>query len=182
MICHAQGDPHADPQSGGCCWIAGNICPMRWFVDASGDVYDSDRVLVDTLDQAIRNTFGVNNPNRRDEIVEFLGWTAGTEMFVCTAAGHAAVDHWDEFMSPQMEMVDRPQFDVRWGEEYAVGGSAEAVGDAWEGISRPRDWCVVYGPSEGQCCHREDQATNDARRANVTVTGVSIRSQATGAS
>ena len=141
MICHAQGDPHADPQSGGCCWIAGNICPMRWFVDASGDVYDSDRVLVDTLDQAIRNTFGVNNP-----------------------------------------MVDRPQFDVRWGEEYAVGGSAEAVGDAWEGISRPRDWCVVYGPSEGQCCHREDQATNDARRANVTVTGVSIRSQATGAS
>lgn len=184
-LCHGQGDPRVDTQDGGCCHIAGvGVCPMRWFVDATGDVYDSDRNLVDTLDEAIRTTFGVNNPNTRDDIVEFLGWQTGVEMFICTAAGRSAVDHWVEFMSVQgqtLTMTDRAQFDVRWGEEFDVGGSAEAIGDIWAAAGQPRNWCVTYGPTEGHCCHREDQATNDARRANLSTTAVNVRSQAQGA-
>ena len=187
MICHGQGDPRADWQDGGCCFIAGEICPMRWAVDSAGDVWDSTRTNLGDLDALIRSVYGVNNPNTRDDIIEFLGWQAGTTMFVCTAFGAAAVAHWDEFMASQGQqivMTDRVQADVRWSEEFDVGGSAEAVGDAWEAAGKPRNWCTTYGPTEqtGQCCHREDQATNDARAAGVSVTRVSVSSQAAGAS
>lgn len=188
MICHGQGDQRADPHTSGCCELpgAGNgICPMRWRVDPTGNVYNSSNTLVDTLDQAIRNTFGVNNPNIREDIVEFLGWQPGFTMMLCTAAAQAAVDHWAEFMASQGQaivMTNRAQFDVRWSEEFNAGGSAEAVGDVWVTIARPRNWCVTFGPDLGQCCHRENQATNDTRRGLLSTAAVSVRSQASGAS
>jgi hypothetical protein len=190
MICHGKGDQRADWQDGGCCHIAGvtppsGICQMRWAIDTNGDVYNSNRQNIGQLDDLIKTVYGVNNPNTRQEIANFLGWQTGIQLFVCTAFGQAAVDHWDEFMAPQGQeivMTDRAQADVRWGEEFEVGGSAVAVGDAWAASNKPRNWCVVFGPPEGHCCWREDQTTNDANAAAVTTTRVSVSSQAQGAS
>lgn len=194
MICHSQGDKdhpsNADWQDGGCCHIPGvvppsNICPMRWAIDTNGSVFNSNRQNIGQLDDLIKTVYGVNNPNTRLNIINFLGWQSGLQMYICTAFAQAAVDHWNEFMAvqnQQLVMTNRTQADIRWSEEFNTGGSAVSIGDAWANLGKPRNWCVVYGPPEGHCCFREDQATNDARRSLVTTTRVSVSSQAPGAS
>lgn len=185
MICHGQGDP----DSFGCCEIGGyGICPMRWLIDTTGEVFISNDgetlTSLGALDTAIRNGFGVNNPNIRDDIKDFIGRQdgAGPSMIICTAFGNAARDHWAEFMvevSNVWEISDGPLADQRWSEEFDVGGSAEWVGDQWAAQGRPRDWCVSFGTvPEGTgkaCCFTEDQATNDAGVANLSATSVSVR-------
>lgn len=158
---------------------------MRWRIDAAGDVHLADRSNIGPLDDAIRTVFGVNQPQIRAQVIGFLGWQAGVDMNVCTAFGFAARDHWAEFMAQNggvWEIVDRATADARWSDEFDAGGSAELVGIEWETQGRSRYWCVTFGPTEGHCCHREDQATNDARRADLSATSVSVRSKAQGAS
>jgi len=147
-------------------------------------VWDANRTNLGQLDTVIRTVFGVNNPNIRARIIAYLGWQAGVSIMLCTVAGRAAALYWDEFMSTAgqtITLTNRAQLEVRWGGEYQPGGSAAAIGDAWEAIGRPRNWCISFGSPEGECCHAEDAATNNARRANLTSTSVSVRSQATGA-
>lgn len=183
MLCHGQGDPTLNLP--GCCYLpGGTVCPMRWMVNEAGNVIDSNGVNVGSLDSAIRNTFGVNNPNIREQIKQFIGRLdgVGPRMFVCMAFGYAARDHWAEFMAQTggvWGVSDEVILEQRWSEEYEVGGSATAVGDAWEAAGKPRNWCVTFGPDEGHCCFRETQQVNDTQAAKVTATRVSVSGRST---
>lgn len=178
-ICHGQGDPRTDPFLGGCCIVGraegttlgqatDGICPNRWYIDwttPDGEVFDASRVSLGTVDEVAISYVG-NNPQRRQRVADQLQGTR----YICLAAV-AAID-----VDPSI-LLDRAAFDAAWEatDEYQV------VADHWELISEPRNYCMVYGPTEAQCCFREDQATNDARRGELNITSVTIRSQAQGA-
>jgi hypothetical protein len=185
MICHGQGtDPvaHSDPFDDGCCFIAGQPCQNRWYLDystctppgnradvANATVYEGANrtISVGSVDDLARSFVG-NNPNRRQRIFDQVQGA----LYICKVAALVIEAGWGS--GPP----DRATFEAAW----AAHPDYQPVADAWEAIGKPRDWCALYGPSEGQCCHREDQATNDARRANLTTTAVTVRAAATGAS
>lgn len=180
MICHGQGDQRSDLFDGGCCFVGGSVCQNRWFIDyststppgnrediANATVLDHNRQVLGTVDDVARSFVG-NNPNRRQRVFDQLQGA----LYVCKVAALVVEGNWDG--GPP----DRATFDAAW----AAHPDYQPVADAWEAIGKPRNWCVLYGPSEGQCCHAEDQATNDANRANLTAVAVTVRSAATGAS
>lgn len=175
MICHGQGDQRVDLFDGGCCFIAGQICPQRWYIDYTGAATTRDAHIIDasgtdlgTVDAFVKQIH--NGKPRQDRVVEVIEGA----LYVCGALANAVIA--DGIPTGANWEAD---FDAAWSAEYDVGGSAEAVGDAWEALGKPRNWCVSYGPGEGQCCFGEDQATNDARAANLTTTRVTIASRST---
>lgn len=185
MICHGQGDPKADPFLGGCCFIVDKVCPNRWFIDWAGaigpaeTVYDSDRVVLGLVDDVIKDLVGNSKPRQQRVKAQALNVT-----FLCTAA--LAVIGADPSL-----LTDRPAFDAAWQatDEYSVtthifdpAVGPETVEAHWVRRGHPADWCMLFGPAEGQCCHREDQTTNDARAGVLDAVAVQVRSAATGAS
>lgn len=168
-FCHGSGDPRADPFTGGCCYVNGGICPLRWYLDwtsPEGEVFDAARVSLGTVDDVIRSLAG-NNPNRRARIFEQVQGIT----FLCTAA-LAAIDD-----DPSI-LTDRAAFDAAW--EATV--EYQTIADLWEAGGKPRNWCMTYGPSEGQCCHAETAQEQADREASMSVTAVSLRRGASGAS
>lgn len=165
MLCHGQGDVAHD----GCCYVNGQVCPNRWRIDRSidpdGVVFDAAGVSLGTVDAVARSFVG-NNPQRRATVAEAVQGTR----YICSAAV-LAID-----ADPSI-LNDRTMFEAAWEArpEYQV------VADAWEANGQPRNWCMSFGPAEGQCCYAEDQATNDAKRAALSATAVSIRRRANGA-
>lgn len=171
MLCHGQGDQLPDLFDGGCCFVAGAVCPNRWYiapgpVTADRQVFDSTRTLLGTVDQVARSFVG-GNPNRRARIAEALQGT----LYVCKAAV-LAIDAQPSILN------NRPAFDAAWfaRPEYTP------IADAWESIGRPRDWCMIYGPTEAQCCFSETPAVNAARAGVLSTTHVTLRRSARGAS
>lgn len=168
MLCHGSGDN--DGFFGGCCHISGvGVCPNRWYIDwttVDGEVFDSDQSSLGTVDDVARSYVG-NNPNRRAQVAEAVQGTR----YICSAAV-LAID-----ADPSI-LTDRAAFEAAW----EATAEYQAVADLWEARNKPRNWCMTFGPTEGQCCFREDQATNDTARANLHSTAVTIRSQAQGAS
>jgi len=172
MICHGQGDQRVDTLDGGCCFVAGQVCPNRWFIDWTGVAAVADAIVRDhtgaslgTVDAVARSFVG-GNPNRRQQIYDEVQGT----LFLCAAAIQAiAVD-------PNIRN-NRATFDAAW----AARAEYQPIADAWELIGRPRNWCQLFGPPEGQCCFGEDQATNDTRAAALSVTAVTVRRGAQGA-
>jgi hypothetical protein len=148
------------------------VCPNRWFIDWAGaigpaeTVYDSDRVALGLVDDVIQALVGNSKP-RRDRVKA----QAQNIMFLCTAA-LAVIGN-----DPSL-LNDRPAFDAAWEAtpEY------QTIADIWQAQGKPRNWCMIYGPVEGQCCHREDPATNTARAASLDPVAVTVRAAATGAS
>ena len=175
MICHGQGDPRTDLQDGGCCFIDGNVCPSRWYVDYTGAATTRDAHLIDstgadlgTVDAYVKAVH--NGKPRQDRVVDVIEGRT----FVCGAlADTVAADgiptgaNWEA------------DFEAAWSAAYEAGGVAEVTGDAWAASGKPRNWCVSFGPGEGQCCFREDQATNDARVANISTVSVTVASRST---
>lgn len=168
MICHGNGD--APAFDGGCCIkVGGDVCELRWFIDwttPEGEVFDSTNTSMGTVDDVARAFVG-NNPQRRARVAEAVQGT----VYICQAA-ILVVDG-----DPSL-LNDRAAFDAAW----AARAEYQSIADGWEAIGRPRNWCMIYGPPEGHCCFREDQTTNDTYRAGLSVTAVSLRSQAQGSS
>lgn len=180
-ICHGQGDQaanaaHGDPFDGGCCHLPGDIvCPSRWYIDYTGAATTRDARIIDhtrtdigSVDEYVKQVH--NGKPRQDRVVEMIEgsiYVCGALANSVIAAGIPTGANWEA------------DFDAAWSAEYEAGGSAETVGDAWAAANKPRNWCVIYGPGEGDCCFREDQATNDARAANLTTTRVAIASRST---
>lgn len=165
MLCHGQGDLEADPFDGGCCWVNGQVCPNRWYIE-NGSVFDSNRTLLGTVDDVARSFVGNSKPRRERIVAQVQG-----AVYICSAAVFA-VD-----ADPSI-LTDRAQFDTAW----AARPEYQPVADAWEAGGKPRNWCQVYGPGEGQCCFSEDQATNDAKAGVLDAVAVTVRRGATGAS
>ena len=180
MLCHGQGDLGEDPFNGGCCWIAGTICPVRWFIDYStstpgGDVgtatiLDSTGVSLGTVFDYVDNLMPGGGPNKAARVQRVLDQVQGVS-YVCSAAAVAIGN------DPSL-INDRPAFETAW----EATAEYQAVADQWEAQGKPRNWCQTFGPGEGHCCFGEDQATNDVKRGNMTTTAVTVRSRAQGAS
>lgn len=169
MLCHGQGDGRVDAFDGGCCYVNGLVCPNRWFIDwasPEGEVLDSSRTSLGTVDDVARSFVG-NNPNRRASVADAVQGVS----FVCSAAVFAVAD------DPSL-LNDRAAFEAAW----ELRPEYQPIADVWETIGRPRSWCMSYGPGEGQCCFGEDPATNDAKRAVLSTTAVTIRGSLNGAS
>lgn len=166
MLCHGNGD-NADGFSGGCCWVAGAVCVNRWYIDDSGRVLDAAGVDLGSVDDVARSFVG-NSPQKRQQVAEAVQGVR----YVCRAAVLGLDD------DPN-GLTDRAAFDAAW---LARVEQTPEVGDHWQSIGKGRDWCVTFGPGEGQCCYGEDQVTNDAARSGLSITAVEVRRKATGAS
>lgn len=181
MICHGQGDQDnvsergGDLFDGGCCHFNGQVCPHRWFIDYTGAATTRDARIIDasgtdlgTVDGYVQSVH--NGKPRQDRVVDVIEGS----LYVCSVLANTVIA--DGIPTGANWEAD---FDAAWSAEYEPGGVAADVGDYWEAFGRPRNWCVLYGPSDGGCCFREDQATNDARAANLTATRVQIASRST---
>ena len=165
MICHGQGDQGVgvDLFEGGCCFVAGAVCPLRWFIDYStsspaGDVgtatiLDSNRQSLGTVFDYVENLMPGGGPNKAARVQRVLDQVQGT-IFVCSAAATVIG------LDPKL-INDRVAFE----EAMTAEPSYAPIGDYWVSIGKPFDWCPKYGPSEGQCCYGEDQATRRIARA-----------------
>jgi hypothetical protein len=173
-VCHGQGEPNADPFFGGCCFNpVGVICSQRWYIDYStstppGDVgtatiYNSARVNLGTVDNYIKTI--INGKPRQDIAKEMLQGST----YACGALARDLADNG----VPTGANWQR-DLNARWSATFDPGGRAQAVGDYWVATSRPRNWCVTYGPGDAQCCFLEGAATNAARVAKLSVTRVTI--------
>ncbi len=173
MICHGQGAPEANLFDGGCCKINGQVCPLRWFIDYStssppGDtgtatIVDSTGASLGTVNTYIATI--INGKPRQDRaraMIQGAVYVCGGLTQSLANDGIPSGANWEAELNAQ------------WSAIYDPGGSGEAVGDHWVSIGRPRNWCVVYGPGEGQCCFAEDAATNAARAAVLHVDRVTI--------
>lgn len=180
MLCHGQGDQRDDPFDGGCCYIAGQVCPARWFIDYStsspaGDVgtatiLDANRQSLGTVFAYVNNLMPGGGPNKAARVQRVLDQVRGA-LFVCSAAAYVLG------MDPSL-VNDRPAFEAAWQAHAAY----TPIAAEWVAMGKPANWCMAYGPSEGQCCFAEDQATNDARAATMSTTAVTVRRSAPGAS
>ena len=189
MICHGQGDPRTPAWDGGCCWLPdivdefapARVCPQRWEIDYTGaattrdaTILDSEQNVLGTVDSYVKSIH--NGKPRQDRVVEVIEGRT----FVCGALANAVIA--DGIPTGANWQDD---FNAAWSAAYDPGGIAAEVGDVWAAYGFDRDRCVSYGltPADGanHCCFREDQATNDARAANLSATSVTIASRTLGA-
>lgn len=170
-ICHGQGDQRGDLFESGCCYVNGQICPNRLFVDwtnPAGDIFDSNRNLIGTVagwaDQVISAGWPQFKGGRKQKAIDDVVSQVQGRIIFCGVMVDILVE-------------DPTLFNDRTAINAAMENHPDyvPVADAWEAIGKPRDWCYVYGPTEGQCCFREDEATNAARAANLSGTAVQLR-------
>jgi hypothetical protein len=180
MLCHGQGDQRSDLFDGGCCFINGQVCPIRWFIDYStsspaGDVgtatiYDSNRQSLGTVFNYVNALMPGGGPNKTARVQRVLDQIKGV-LYVCSAAAYVIG------MDPSL-INNRAQFDTAW----AANTSYTPIGDIWVSMNKPFNWCQLFGPPEGQCCFAENQSTNDSRASSLTSSAVTVRRSAIGAS
>lgn len=176
MLCHGQGDPADDLFDGGCCWVNGAVCPNRWFIDwpgaygPAGTIYDSNRQSLGTVTAYVDSLMPGGGPNKAARVQRVVD-QVNNAVYVCRAAAYVIG------MDPSL-INDRVQFEAAW----EATAEYQTVATSWLAIGKPANWCMQYGPTEGQCCFGEDQATNDAKTANLTTTAVTVRRAAPGAS
>lgn len=180
MICHGQGDQRADLFDGGCCYINGQVCPHRWFIDYTGAATTRDARIIDasgadlgSVDQYVKSVH--NGKPRQDRVVEVIEGS----LYVCGVLANTVIA--DGIPTGANWEAD---FDAAWSAEYEPGGAAADVGDYWASQGSPRNICVTClgnarPGARAKCCFAEDQATNDARAANLTATRVAIASRST---
>ncbi len=183
MICHGQGDPE-EGFDGGCCFVDERVCPLRWYISYSGGdnttpvetarLLDHNGTDLGSVDQVARSFVG-NSPPKRQRIFDQLQGA----VYVCSAAALGVDDN-------PNGLTDRAAFEAAWQARIEASDipwrSGTSVAQWWADNNRPRNWCASFGPTEGQCCHGEDLATNTTRRTRLTVTAVAVRAAAPGAS
>jgi hypothetical protein len=180
VLCHGQGDERADPFDGGCCYVNGTICPARWFIDYStsnpaGDVgtatiRDSNRNSLGTVSAYVGSLMPGGGPQKAQRVQRVLDQVQGV-VFVCSAAAYVIG------MDPSL-VNDRAAFETAWQGHAAY----TPIAAQWVAQGKPANWCMTYGPTEGQCCFGETPATNAAKAGKLTTTAVTVRRAAPGAS
>lgn len=155
-FCHGKGNQDTD----GCCWVDGAICANRWKI-VDGRILEGpdlvDRGTVVDFAASVTN----NRQARRRIVDQATGLTYACKVAVDVLATDSAL------------LNDRAGFEAAW----AAHPDYQPVADVWASHGKPRSWCPEYGPAEGQCCYAEDEATNAERRATLTSSAVTIRSQ-----
>lgn len=163
MFCHGQGN--LDSSLDGCCWIDGAICPNRLKI-VNGRVLKgpalTDLGTVTQYVQSLTNNGAARN--RANQMAQAIVYAC--EAAILTIVASASV------------LNDRAAFDAAW----AARPEYQAIGDYWESRGLPRNYCMVYGPAQGQCCFSETPEVNAAKGSALSTTAVTLRRAAQGAS
>ena len=159
--CHGSGDLPDD----GCCYVAGQVCPLRWKLEG-GRVFDHQGTDLGTVTQFV-NGYVTGKP-RRDELVNQLT----NITYVCRAAA-------DVLVNDTKLINNRPAFEQAWN---AHADYVAQVRPHWAqietdlGLSAGSYQCSTWqGTGRDQCCFAEPDATNAAKRQNLAQTAVTIR-------
>jgi hypothetical protein len=153
-FCHGKGG--AD-QVDGCCYVNGEVCPNR-LKQVNGRIFDHVGTDLGTTTEFIASL--TNNGAARNRGAQQVQGI----VFACRAAINAIVAN-------ASVLNDRAAFDVAW----AARPEYQPVADAWEALGLPRNYCQVYGMAQGQCCFSEDEATNEAKAADLSSVAVTVR-------
>lgn len=153
-FCHGNGDLARD----GCCWVNGQICPLR-LKQVDGRIYEGpDMVDVGTMqDVAAEYT---NNPNIQDRVAAL----AQGVTYMCRAAV-------DAIGNDPSVLTDRAAFEAAWA---AHPDYTAQVAPIWRevenraGMAEGAMDCFNWtGGSGGGCCYSEDATTNADKAAGL---------------
>lgn len=161
MICHGNGDPSND----GCCFVRGEICPLRWKV-VGGEIFDADGVNLGTTDAYI-NSIIQSGAARTRAKAQVQGTTYACRAAVEVIAGQASL------------LNNRPAFNAAWdnhADYVALVRPAWAEIEEELGLPAGSYNCSTWqGTGRPQCCFAEDATTNASRASTLSSTAVTIR-------
>lgn len=183
MICHGRGSMPGnnapDLFADGCCIIDDAPCPQRWFIDyttsvPAGDtgtatIRDATGASLGTVTAYVTSLMPGGGPQKAQRVARVVAQVQGI-LYVCSIKARIIG------LDPSL-ITDRAAFEAA----LLADASYQPIADIWESRGQPRDWCSTFGSGEGQCCFAEDQATNDAKRAMLSVDAVEVRRRAPGA-
>lgn len=163
-LCHGSGNLDTD----GCCYVEGQPCPLRWKIQ-DGRILEGpglvDRGTVDTYINSLVN----GNQARNRAKAQVQGVT-----YICKAAVEVIA-------ADASRLNNRAALNAAWDShpEYVA-----LVRPAWERVEAMLDipagsyQCSTWrGVGDPECCFAEDDATNAAKRANLSVQAVQVRQQ-----
>lgn len=153
-FCHGSGNLAGD----GCCFVAGQVCALRWKI-VDGRIKEGPQ-LVDRGTVAEYAASVTNNRQAQQRIID----QAQGVTFACKAAVEVVA-------SDSKLLTDRAGFESAWAAHPAY----QAVADQWEAIGMPRSYCPQFGPAEGQCCYAESESVNLAKCSALSASAVQIR-------
>lgn len=161
MLCHGNGDAAVD----GCCWVEGQICPLRWKI-VNDHVFDHLGTDLGTVDSFIKARVN-GKPNQDRAKAQLQG-----VVYVCSAAI-------DVLVADSTLLDDRARFEAAWN---AHEGYVAQVRPAWARIEQSLGLpdgsyqCSTWrGTGRAQCCWAEDQTTNDSKAGSLHADGVKVR-------
>jgi len=164
VLCHGQGDPEHD----GCCWVEGEVCPLRWKIEG-GQVLDASGRRLGSIPQAAA---GLADPGARGRVVAQL---TGPRI-VCRAA-------LEVIAADPGALTDRARLNAGWD---AHPDYQALVRPAWrrledrEGLEEGSYQCSTWAPKVdpadgGGCCWGEQPAVNEASAAKLHAQAVQVR-------
>jgi hypothetical protein len=167
-FCDGNGAPNeVTPERGGCCFVDGNVCPLRLMM-VNGHVIDAEGTDLGTVDDWLKNDKGVNNKAARERAATF----AAGITFACHAAVQAVID------DPSLR-ADRVAFNEAW--EAMIEQMAPEVHAHWDAIGM--DYCSIWtGSGKPQCCFERSDAATLASATDLDADERALRAAAPGAS
>lgn len=153
-VCHGRGDPEHD----GCCYVEGEVCPLRWKA-WRGHIYAGPEMKnLGTIAEAVDTLMPGHSPQERAEAIRH---GVGQRTIICSAALRYAGDWTAVHTDPEYNDKVRP---------------------AWERLEQDNGWepgayqCGTWGETfgRGQCCFGEDPETNARKAAWMTEVPVEI--------
>lgn len=177
MICHGKGGAdqvgrHPDGEAG-CCHWGGHVCPNRWRIvwnGADGTIYDWQGVSLGLVSAYINSLMPGGGPTKTQRVNRVMDQVRNIT-YVCKIPAYLIG------MDPSL-INARTTLDAQW----LAHADYDQVADYWESIGMPRNWCMTYGPPDGQCCFSESAATNLSKQSDLAVSAVTVRRSASGAS
>lgn len=151
VFCHGSGDLVRD----GCCYVNGQVCPLRWKIVA-GSVIDANGLNLGTVEQ-VATSLGANKPQRDRVVRQLQGVT-----FLCKAVIDAVV------ADPKV-LTDRAALEQAWHNHpdyVALVRPAWATIEQNLGLPTGSYNCGTWqGTGKPQCCFAEDPTTNAEKAA-----------------
>lgn len=161
MFCHGSGDLARD----GCCYVAGQVCPLRWKLVA-GNVVDASGASLGTVAQ-VAASYGANKAQRDRVERQLQGVT-----FVCRAAVESIV-------ADPTRLTDRPALEAAW---HSHPDYVAQVRPAWAqveqdlGLAEGAYNCGTWrGTGRPQCCFAETPEVNASKANALHSEGKAVR-------
>lgn len=159
MLCHGQGDLN----KGGCCYVNGDVCPLRWDLRVNEDtgvrhLYASDGTDLGPVEDYIRSVVkGRGNQDRAIAQTQAIRWA-------CRAAVEVLA-------SDSRLLTDRQAFADAWNAHPEYQAKVRIHWEALEdrlGLPAGSYQCSNWrGTDVPQCCFAEDVVTNETKASSL---------------